>query len=92
MSNSSLNNSSEGNFTVDVSSIQNVQNMFDPRTPKQSDKLKECLIDENIRFNKNAQPHSCMLSSECTGARICTSFGWCRGKKLCYDNEVKAAC
>lgn len=33
-----------------------------------------------------------MLSSECQGARICTSFGWCRGKVLCYDSEVKSAC
>ena len=52
-----------------------------------------CNIDETK--NRRLMPynaHSCISNEECTGQRVCTAFGWCRGKSLCGKNQLQKAC
>lgn len=52
-----------------------------------------CKIDETKdRQLPPYNAHSCITNNECTGERVCTAFGWCRGKSLCGKNQLKEAC
>ena len=53
----------------------------------------KCKIDESKeRMLRPYNPHSCINTKECKGQRICTAFGWCRGKDLCGKNKLLEAC
>lgn len=59
------------------------------KTHMKDDSRTDCDVDET----KNPLgPHKCFVNSECTGMRICTTFGWCRGKAMCTDEERAEAC
>ena len=73
-----------------MNEIQNVISTIDFKSHAYKQK---CKIDESKRESEYGdQKHSCLSNADCRGSRYCTAFGWCRGKSLCTEEELKEAC
>ena len=77
------------NFFEEVS-LQDVSGTdVEPRSLAAAKVPPFCDIDE---LENKFGAHQCLVSDECKGTRVCTTFGWCRGKTLCEEGSREAAC